>query len=100
MSQSGFETYLIMEHGKKWEIKNKIEKVERKLKYMLSGDNNARFSKNLTSLSKELSSLEEEVLKEKVSAEESYGERFSENGQVYDSNKEKKIGKYTLRSNC
>ena len=103
MSESGFETYLIMEHGKRWEIKNKIEKVERKLKYMLSGDNNARFSKYLTSLSspsdilncerggvKELSSLEEEVLKEKVSAEASYGERFSDNGQVYDWNKEKK----------
>ena len=103
MSESGFETYLIMKHGKRWEIKNKIEKVERKLKYMLSGDNNARFSKYLTSLSspsdilncerggvKELSSLEEEVLKEKVSAEASYGERFSDNGQVYDWNKEKK----------
>ena len=103
MSESGFETYLIMEHGKRWEIKNKIKKVERKLKYMLSGDNNARFSKYLTSLSspsdilncerggvKELSSLEEEVLKEKVSAEASYGERFSDNGQVYDWNKEKK----------
>ena len=103
MSESGFETYLIMKHGKRWEIKNKIEKVERKLKYMLSGDNNARFSKYLASLSspsdilncerggvKELSSLEEEVLKEKVSAEASYGERFSDNGQVYDWNKEKK----------
>ena len=40
--------------------KTKIEKVERKLKYMLSDDNNARFGKYLTSL-KELSSLEEEV---------------------------------------
>ena len=103
MSESGFETYLIMDHGKRWEIKDKIEKVERKLKYMLSGDNNARLSKYLTSLSspsdilncerggvKELSSLEEEVLKEKVSAEASYGERFSDNGQVYDWNKEKK----------
>jgi len=36
-----------------------------------------------------LSSLEEEVLKEKVSAEESYGEQFSDNGQIYDWNKEK-----------
>ena len=91
-----------MEHGKSWEIKNKIEKVERKLKYMLSDDNNARFGKYLTSLSspsdilnfersvRELSSLEEEVLKEKVSAEESYGEQFSDNGQIYDWNKEKK----------
>ena len=73
MSESGFETYLIMERGKRWEIKNNIEKVERKLKYMLSDDNNARFGKYLTSLSspsdilncergvKELSSLEEEV---------------------------------------
>ena len=72
-----------MERGKRWEIKNKIEKVDRKLKYMLSDNNNARFGKYLTSLSspsdilnceqgvKELSSLEEEVLKEKVSAEES-----------------------------
>ena len=72
MSESGFETYLIMERGKRWEIKNKIEKVDRKLKYMLSDD------KYLTSLSspsdilncergvKELSSLEEEVLKEKA----------------------------------
>ena len=51
MSESGFETYLIMERGKRWEIKNKIEKVERKLKYMLSDDNNARFGKYLTSLS-------------------------------------------------
>ena len=42
MSESGFEIYLIMEHGKKWEIKNKIEKVVRKLKYMSSDDNNAR----------------------------------------------------------
>ena len=49
MSESGFETYLIMEHGKRWEIQNKIEKVERKLKHMLSGDNSARFSKYLTS---------------------------------------------------
>ena len=36
---------------KRLEIKNKIEKVERKLKYMLSDDNNARFGKYLTSLS-------------------------------------------------
>ena len=101
MSESGFETYLIMERGKRWEIKNKIEKVDRKLKYM-SDDNNGRFGKYLTSLSspsdilncergvKELSSLEEEVLKEKVSAEESYAEQFSDNGQIYDWNKEKK----------
>ena len=51
MSESAFETYLIMERGKRWEIKNNIEKVERKLKYMLSDDNNARFGKYLTSLS-------------------------------------------------
>ena len=102
MSESGFETYLIMERGIRWEIKNKIKKVERKLKYMLSDDNNARFGKYLTSLSspsdilnceqgvKELSSLEEEVLKEKVSAEESYGEQLSDNGELYNWNKEKK----------
>ena len=67
MSESGFETYLIMERGRRWEIKNKIEKVERKIKYMLSDD------KYLTSLSSpsdilncELSSLEEEVLKKKA----------------------------------
>ena len=118
MSESGFETYLIMEHGKRWEIKNKIEKVERKLKYMLSGDNNARFSKYLTSLSspsdilncerggvKELSSLEEEVLKEKVSAEESYGGQNSVTMVKYVTGTKKrkniwKFGKYTLRSNC
>ena len=35
-----------------------------------------------------MSSLEEEVLKEKVLAEESYGEQFSDNGQIYDWNKE------------
>ena len=35
--------YLIIKGGKRWEIKNKIEKVEMKLKYMLSDDNNARF---------------------------------------------------------
>ena len=35
---------------KRLEIKNKIEKVERKLKYMLSDDNNARFGKYLTLL--------------------------------------------------
>ena len=40
-----------MERGKRWEIKNNIEKVERKLKYMLSDDINARFGKYLTSLS-------------------------------------------------
>ena len=73
MSESEFEAYLIVKHGKRWEIKNKIEKVERKLKYMLSDDINAPFGKYLTSLSspsdilncergvKELSSLEEEV---------------------------------------
>ena len=73
MSESEFETYLIMERGERWEIKNKIEKVERKLKYMLSDDINAHFGKYLTSLSspsdkmnceqrvKELSNLEEEV---------------------------------------
>ena len=73
MSESEFENYLIMECGKRWEIKNKIEKVERKLKYMLSDDINAHFGKYLTSLSspsdilnceqrvKESSSLEEEV---------------------------------------
>ena len=100
MSESGFETYLIMERGKRWKIKNKMKKVERKLKCM-SDDNNARFGKYLTSFSspsdilncergvKKLSSLEEEVLKEKVSAEESYGEHFSDNGQIYDWNKEK-----------
>ena len=78
MSESGYETYLIMESDKRGGggggrgIKKKIEKVERKLKYMLS-DN-----KYLTSLSspsdilncergvKELSSLEEEVLREKA----------------------------------
>ena len=74
MSESGFETYLIKERGKRWEIKNKIENVERKLKYILSDD------KYLTSLSSpsdilncergvkvgELSSLEEEVFKEKA----------------------------------
>ena len=101
MSESGFETYLIMERGKRWEIKNKIEKVERKLKCMLSDDNNFHFGKYLTSLSspsdilncergvKKLSSLEEEVLEEKFSAEKSYGEHFSDNGQIYDWNKEK-----------
>ena len=36
---------------KRLEIKNKIAKVERKLKYMLFDDNNARFGKYLTSLS-------------------------------------------------
>ena len=73
MSESGFETYLIIKRGKRLEIKNKIEKVERKLKCMLSDDNDTRFSKYLTSLSspsdilncergvKELSSLEEEA---------------------------------------
>ena len=73
MSESEFETYLIMECGKRWEIKNKIEKVERKLKYMLSDNINDYFGKYLTSRSspsdilnceqrvKELSSLEEEV---------------------------------------
>ena len=35
--------YLIIKPGKRWEIKNKIEKVEMKLKYMFSDDNNARF---------------------------------------------------------
>ena len=101
MSESEFDTYLIMERGKRWKIKNKIEEVERKLKYMLSDDINARFGKYLTSLSspsdilncerrvKELSSLEEEVWKEKVSAKESYGEQFSNNGQIYDWNKER-----------
>ena len=38
---------------------------------------------------KELSSLEEEVLR-RVSAEESYGEHFSNNGQIYVWNKETK----------
>ena len=102
MSESGFETYLIIKYGKRWEVKNKIEKVEMKLKYMLSDDNNARFGKYLTSLSspsdilncewgvKELSSLEDEVLKKKVSAEESHVEQFSDNGQIYDWNEEKK----------
>ena len=42
-SNEGFETYLIIKRGKRWEIKNKIEKVEMKLKCMLSDDNNARF---------------------------------------------------------
>ena len=51
MRESGFETYLIMERGKRWEIKNMKEKLKRKLKYMLSDDNNARFGKYLTSLS-------------------------------------------------
>ena len=37
---------------------------------------------------KELSSLEEEVLREK--AEKSYGEQFSDNGQLYDLNNENK----------
>ena len=35
-----------------------------------------------------MSSLEEEVLKEKVLAEERYGEQFSDSGQIYDWNKE------------
>ena len=37
-----------------------------------------------------MSSLEEEVLKAKVSAEERYGEQFSDNGQIRNWNKEKK----------
>ena len=37
-----------------------------------------------------MSSLEEEVLKAKVSAEERYGEQFSDNGQICNWNKEKK----------
>ena len=45
MSESGFETYLFKERSERWEIKNKIEKVEKKLKYMLSNDNNACFGK-------------------------------------------------------
>ena len=102
MSESGFDTYLIMESGKRWKIKDKVEKKKRRLKYMLSDDNNDRFGKYLTSLSspsdilscewgdKELSSLEEEVLKAKVSAEERYGEQFSDNGQICNWNKEKK----------
>ena len=40
-----------MERGKRWGIKNKTERVDRKLKYMLSDDNNARFGKYLTFLS-------------------------------------------------
>ena len=102
MSESGFETYLIMECGKRWKIKDKAEKKKRRLKYKLSDDNNDRFGKYLTSPSspsdilscewgdKKLSSLKEEVLKEKVSAEERYGEQFSDNGQIYNWNKEKK----------
>ena len=98
MSESGIETYLIMERGKRWEIKDKVEKPKRRLKYMLCDDNNARFGKYLTSLSspsdilscewgdKELSSLEEKVLKAKVSAEERYGEQFGDNGQIYNWN--------------
>ena len=35
MRESEFEAYLIVERGKRWEIKNKIEKVERKLKYVV-----------------------------------------------------------------
>ena len=37
-----------------------------------------------------MSSLEEEVLNGRVSTEESYGEHFSNNGQIYDWNKETK----------
>ena len=37
-----------------------------------------------------MSSLKKEVLKEKVSAEERYGEKLSDNGQIYNWNKEKK----------
>ena len=79
---------------------------------MLSDDINACFGKYLTSLStpsdilnceqrvKELSSLEEEVWKEKVSAEESHGEQFSNNGQIYTKRQTKiwKFGKYTLQA--
>ncbi len=104
MSESGFESYLFKERSKRWEIKNKKEKVERKLNYMSSDDNNACFGKYLNPLShvspsdilncergvKELSSLEEEVLKEKLSAEESYGELFTDNGQIHVWAKEKK----------
>ena len=35
-----------------------------------------------------IAKFREEVLKEKVSAEESYGEQFSANGQIYDWNEE------------
>ena len=48
MSESGFETYLIMESGRRWKIRDKVEKKKRRLKYMLSDDNNDRFGKYLT----------------------------------------------------
>ena len=51
MSESGFETYLNTKCGKRWKIKDKVEKKKRRLKYMLSDDNNSRFGKYLTSLS-------------------------------------------------
>ena len=38
-----------------------------------------------------MSSLEEVDLKENISAEESYCEQFSDNGQIYDWNKEAEI---------
>ena len=77
-----------MERGKRWEIKNMIEKVamERKLKYMLSDDNNAPFGKYVTSLCSPSDILDHTKL---WARSQIYGEQFSDNGQIYDWNKEK-----------
>ncbi|CAB3995781.1 Hypothetical predicted protein [Paramuricea clavata] len=77
MSESVFEAYLFKERGRRWQIKLKLEKLERKLNYLLSEDNNACFGNYLIPLEnskatdidhcergvKEISLIEEIVLK-------------------------------------
>ncbi|XP_001630864.2 uncharacterized protein LOC125563082 [Nematostella vectensis] len=95
MSDCAFEEYLFKERRKRWEAKTETEKIEQKLNYILSNDNNACFGKYLGSLPcispadvsncergvKELSCLEKALLARKSETENSYGELFIASGR-------------------
>ena len=95
MSESVFEAYLFKERGRRWQIKLKLEKLERKLNYLLSEDNSACFGNYLIPLEnlkatdidhcergvKEISLIEEIVLKEKSEVRRNYEMLFDKKGQ-------------------
>ena len=76
MNECAFEEYLFKERKKRWETKIEIEKIEQKVNYLLSSDNDACYGKYLNSQSsvlhfnvsncehgvKELSYLEEKLI--------------------------------------
>ncbi len=95
MGESAFEVYLFKERGKRWELKLKCEKLEKRLNYFLSEDNSACCGQYLIPLNnvkptdidhcqrgvKEISMIEESILKEKSEIQRNYEMLFDKKGQ-------------------